>query len=228
MERILVVEDEEKIMKVLSDFLKTEGYEVIKAKDGEAGLDTALNKKPDLILLDIMLPKKSGYDVCKELKTQGNPVPVIMLTAKGQELDKVLGLELGADDYVTKPFGLKELNARIRALLRRVKEPRDKDTIDYYEFGRIKIDFKRHQIIRKGETIPLSSMEVNLLKYFLKHRGEVVTRDMFLDDVWGYEQYPTTRTIDTHVLNLRKKIEDNPNRPKYLLTIHGSGYKFTG
>ena len=234
MERILIIEDEEKIMKVLSDFLKVEGYEVIKARDGISGLSTALNKNPDLILLDIMLPKKSGYDVCKELKAQGNLTPIIMLTAKGEELDKVLGLELGADDYVTKPFGLKELNARIRALLRRIREPTDKKKIDNYEFGNIKVDFKRHEIIKKGKKIPLSSMESNLLKFFVMHRGEVINRDTLLDEVWGYkdaaeiEGYPTTRTIDTHILNLRKKIEDNPNNPKYLLTIHRAGYKFTG
>ena len=228
MERILIIEDEQKILKVLSDFLKTEGYEVIKAKDGESGLNMALTRNPDLILLDIMLPKKSGYDVCKELKAQGILTPIIMLTAKGEESDKILGLELGADDYVTKPFGLKELNARIRAILRRVKEPKDKKTIDYYQFGNIKVDFKRQEIIKKGKRIPLSTMEVNLLKYFVMHKGEVITRDMLLNEVWGYDVYPTTRTIDNHILNLRKKIEDNPNHPKYFLTIHGAGYKFSG
>lgn len=230
MERILIIEDEKKIMRLLSDYLKTEGYEIIEAIDGESGLNIVLSKNPDLIILDIMLPEKNGYDVCKELKAKGVSTPIIMLTAKGEEVDKVLGLELGADDYITKPFSLKELNARIRAVLRRVKEPKE-NILEYYKFGNIKVNFKTQEIIKKGKRMILSATESKLLRFFITHRNEVISRDILLDEVWGYEEideYPTTRTVDIYILYLRKKIEDNMNNPKYFLTIHGTGYKFVG
>ena len=228
MERILVVEDENKIRRVLTDFLKGEGYEVAQAMDGESGLAMALGRMPDLIILDLMLPKKSGYDVCRELRAKAVSTPIIMLTAKSEEVDKVLGLELGADDYVTKPFGLKELHARIRAVLRRNRESKNDGPIERYELEGLILDLKSHVIVKGRKTIPLSSMEVNLLTYFIRHHGEAVSRNDLLDKVWGYEKFPTTRTIDTHMLNLRKKIEKDPNRPKWLLTVHGVGYRFMG
>ncbi len=231
MQRILIVEDEEKIMKVLSDFLHSQGYKLIQATDGEDALKQATTKNPDLIILDIMLPKKSGFDVCKELRQSKVNIPIIMLTAKGEEIDKIMGLELGDDDYITKPFSLRELHARMRALLRRANGI-EKD-IDYYELPNVKIDLKSNLIMKKGikfqgTKFPLSVMEAKLLKYLILHRGEVLSRAKILDDVWGYDIYPTTRTIDTHILNLRKKIEDDPNQPKAILTIHGGGYKFVG
>lgn len=229
MERILVVEDEANIRRLLTDFLKDEGYDTITARNGEAGLDMAGSRNPDLIILDIMLPKKSGFDVCRELRAKGITTPVIMLTAKSQEVDKVLGLELGADDYITKPFSLKEIHARIRALLRRCQENKTTETkIERYEMGGRIIDLKRHAVIAGRETIPLSSMEVVLLAYFIRHRGEVISRNELLDKVWGYERFPTTRTVDTHILNLRKKIEKNLDKPVHLLTVHGAGYRFAG
>jgi len=227
MERILVVEDEAKLRRVLTDFLKSEGYEVIVAPDGEAGLSMARDQHPQVVILDVMLPKKSGFDVCRELRALGVTTPILMLTAKGEEIDKVLGLELGADDYMTKPFGLKELNARLHALLRRIGDQRQ-DIGERYQIGAVTVDFKQQAVLRGKKTTLLSATEASLLKYFIQHRGEVITREALLNQVWGYERFPTTRTVDTHVLNLRKKIEDHPENPKWILTLHGSGYKFTG
>ena len=227
MEHVLVVEDEAKLRRVLVDFLKSEGYDVISAADGEQGLALARGQHSQVIILDIMLPKKSGFDVCRELRALGVRTPILMLTAKGEEVDKVLGLELGADDYMTKPFGLKELNARLHALLRRAVAPAPK-TGDQYALGPVIIDFKQQVVIRGKKATLLSATEASLLKYFIRHRGEVITRETLLNQVWGYERFPTTRTVDTHVLNLRKKIEDHPENPKWILTLHGSGYKFTG
>ena len=227
MERILVVEDEAKLRRVLVDFLKSEGYDVITAADGEQGLNMARDQHPQVIILDVMLPKKSGFDVCRELRALGVTTPILMLTAKGEEIDKVLGLELGADDYMTKPFGLKELNARLHALLRRIGDQRQ-DIGERYQIGAVTVDFKQQAVLRGKKTTLLSATEASLLKYFIQHRGEVITREALLNQVWGYERFPTTRTVDTHVLNLRKKIEDHPENPKWILTLHGSGYKFTG
>lgn len=227
MERILVVEDEAKLRRVLADFLKSEGYEVIVAPDGATGLAMGRDQHPQVIILDIMLPKKSGFDVCRELRALGVTIPILMLTAKGEEVDKVLGLELGADDYMTKPFGLKELNARLRALMRRTGAQRP-DIGEHYQLGAVTIDLKQQTVIRGKKATLLSATEASLLKYFIQHRGEVITRETLLNQVWGYERFPTTRTIDTHVLNLRKKIEDQPDHPQWILTLHGSGYKFTG
>lgn len=227
MARILVVEDEPKMRRVLCDFLVSEGYTVTSAGDGEAGLRKAVEESPDLILLDIMLPKKSGYDLCRDLRNQGRHTPIIMLTARSEETDKVLGLELGADDYVTKPVGMTELNARIRAVLRRVNGPRPTDEIDHYTLGGTELDFTQFEVRRKRKVSPLSTMEVALLRHLIRHMGEVLSREQLLNDVWGYDSFPTTRTIDMHIVNLRKKIEDNPSRPRHLLTVHGTGYRLS-
>jgi DNA-binding response OmpR family regulator len=227
MKRILVVEDEAKLRRVLVDFLESEGYEVVVATDGEAGLELACTQKPDVLILDVMLPKMNGFDVCRSLRERGFKTPILLITAKGEETDKVLGLELGADDYITKPFGLRELNARVRARLRNMAGDTEQ-TLKQYSLGAVLIDFKQHCILRDGRTAPLSALEASLLKHFIEHRGEVVSRNDLLDKVWGYDSFPTTRTIDTHVLNLRKKLEDRPDQPRWLLTVHGVGYKFTG
>jgi DNA-binding response OmpR family regulator len=169
----------------------------------------------------------NGFDVCRSLRERGFKTPILLITAKGEETDKVLGLELGADDYITKPFGLRELNARVRARLRNMAGDTEQ-TLKQYSLGAVLIDFKQHCILRDGRTAPLSALEASLLKHFIEHRGEVVSRNDLLDKVWGYDSFPTTRTIDTHVLNLRKKLEDRPDQPRWLLTVHGVGYKFTG
>ena len=225
--RILVVEDEPKMRRVLCDFLASEGYATTEAADGELGLRKAIEESPDLILLDIMLPKKSGYDLCRELRAKGHHTPIIMLTARGEETDKVLGLELGADDYVTKPVGMTELNARIRAVLRRVNGARQDGEIERYTLGEVELDFKLFEARRKRKVSMLSTMEVALLRHLIRHRGEVVSREQLLNDIWGYDSFPSTRTIDMHIVNLRKKIERNPARPQHLLTVHGTGYRLS-
>jgi len=210
----------------LKDNFEYEGYDVLVARDGREGLDRALADHPDLILLDIMLPKMSGLDVCRALRSNGVDTPVIMLTARGQEIDKVVGLETGADDYVTKPFSIKELLARVRAHLRRAT--RQVADIESYAFGDISLNFKKHEAKRGEEFIELSPREFELLKYFIQHRGETITRDQLLDDVWGYDNYPFTRTVDNHIAKLRQKIETTPAEPKYIITVHRVGYKFLG
>jgi DNA-binding response OmpR family regulator len=225
-QKILIVEDEPNMVMGLTDNFELEGYEVISANDGEAGLSKAIGEKPDLVILDIMMPKKSGLDVCKELRAKGYTMPVVMLTARGQEIDKVVGLELGADDYVTKPFSIRELLARVKAVLRRI-EGRNQG-IEQYRFGNIELDFVKHQATRNKRPLDLSTKEFELLKYFVQHRGETLSRDRLLDDVWGYDQYPTTRTVDNHVAKVRQKIEEKPSEPKLIITIHGTGYKFLG
>jgi two-component system alkaline phosphatase synthesis response regulator PhoP len=210
----------------LKDNFEYEGYDVLVARDGREGLDRALADRPDLILLDIMLPKMSGLDVCRALRSNGVDTPVIMLTARGQEIDKVVGLETGADDYVTKPFSIKELLARVRAHLRRAT--RQVADIESYAFGDISLNFKKHEAKRGEAFIELSPREFELLKYFIQHRGETITRDQLLDDVWGYDNYPFTRTVDNHIAKLRQKIETTPAEPKYVITVHRVGYKFLG
>lgn len=226
MTKILIVEDEPNMVAGLRDNFEFEGYEVISAGDGVAGLDRALRESPDLVILDVMMPRLSGLDVCRQLKSKRPSVPIIMLTARGQEVDKVVGLELGADDYVTKPFSIRELLARVKAVLRRARggtvEP------EHYSFGDVEVDVRGCQIIRQGKVMDCSSKEFELLKYFLGHRGETLTRDKLLEDVWGYDHYPTTRTVDTHIVRLRQKIEPKPDEPRYILTVHGTGYKFVG
>lgn len=225
-QKILVVEDEPGIVLGLRDNLEYEGFEVRAAADGEEALRCALDERPDLILLDLMLPKLSGLDVCRQLRRQGVETPVIMLTARGQEIDKVLGLEIGADDYVTKPFSIRELLARVRAQLRRAEKR--VTTEDTCRFGAIELNFRQHQAWRDGQPFELSPREFALLKYFLQHRGETVTRDQLLDEVWGYNNFPLTRTVDNHIARLRQKIEANPAEPQHIITVHRVGYKFLG
>ncbi len=225
--KILIIEDEEDLVKGLKLNLDDEGYEVSWAFDGEEGLRKALEESPDLILLDIMLPRMNGLDVCRELRQKNVSVPVVMLTAKGEEIDKVVGLEIGADDYLTKPFSIRELLARIKAHLRREKRKGIKIP-NVYAFGEVEIDFSQFKIRRKGKERDITSLECEMLKYFIAHKGEVLTRDMLLDKIWGYEKFPTTRTIDNHILKLRKKIEENPSHPRYILSVYGEGYRFMG
>ncbi len=225
-EKILIIEDEEDLVKGLSLNLEGEGYEVDWAFDGRDGLVKAQGATLDLIILDIMLPKMNGLEVCRELRKKNIGIPIIMLTAKGEEIDKVVGLEVGADDYLTKPFSIRELLARIKALLRRASRE-EKPVPKVYRFGDVEIDFAHFKVRRKGEEFELTSLEVDILKYLISHHGEVVTRDALLDKVWGYEKFPTTRTIDNHILNLRKKIEDDPSRPRHIFSVYGEGYRFT-
>jgi two-component system alkaline phosphatase synthesis response regulator PhoP len=226
LQKILIVEDEPDMALGLRDNFEYEGYEVAVAADGQQGLDRAISDSPDLIVLDVMLPKMSGLDVCRQLRSKGVDLPIIMLTARGQEVDKVIGLEIGADDYVTKPFSIKELLARVRAHLRRkTKQVADLDT---YKFGNISLEFKSYQATKGGEPIELSPREFELMKYFIQHRGETITRDRLLDEVWGYENYPFTRTVDNHIAKLRQKIEPTPSDPQYIITVHRVGYKFLG
>ena len=226
-EKILIIEDEEDLVKGLKLNLADEGYEVDWAADGEEGLRKALEERPNLIILDIMLPKMNGLDICRELRQKNISIPIIMLTAKGEEIDKVLGLEIGADDYMTKPFSIRELLARIKAHLRREKRER-KTVPEVYRFGDVEIDFTHFKVKRKDKDLDLTSLEIDILKYFIAHREEVVTREALLDKVWGYEKYPTTRTIDNHILKLRKKIEADPSHPEYILSVYGEGYRFVG
>jgi DNA-binding response OmpR family regulator len=234
MTRILIIEDEPDMVLGLQDNLELEGYEVIVARDGAEGLHAARQTQPDLILLDVMLPKKSGLEVCRELRVQGFAQPILMLTARGQELDKVAGLELGADDYITKPFGLSELLARVRAHLRRAARQTSESAkelakeLESYAFGSITLDFKKYQATKNHQALELSPREFELLKYFIHHRGEAVTRDQLLDGVWGYTTNVFTRTVDNHIAKLRHKIEDDPEHPQYLMTVHRVGYRFLG
>jgi two-component system alkaline phosphatase synthesis response regulator PhoP len=210
----------------LRDNLELEGYDVQTAADGEEGLSKASSAPPDLVILDVMLPKRNGFDVCRELRARNVSTPIVMLTARSAETDKVLGLELGADDYVTKPFSITELLARVRAVLRRSNPQRP--ATETVRIGDIDFDFRLHQA-RRGQTrIEFTAREFELLRYLVQHVGQVVTREQILNDVWGYEEYPTTRTIDNFVAKLRQKIEKSPHAPEHILTIHGSGYKFVG
>ncbi len=224
--RILIVEDEPAMVAGLRDNFEYEGYEVISAADGAEGLDRALSDNPDLVVLDVMMPRMSGLDVCKQLKAKRPSVPIIMLTARGQEIDKVVGLELGADDYVTKPFSIRELMARVKAVLRRVSPQAPAPEV--YRFSDIEVNIRGNEVRRAGATIELSGKEFALLAYFVAHPAETLSRDRLLDAVWGYENYPNTRTVDTHIVHLRQKLEPNPEEPRFILTVHGSGYKFVG
>ncbi|HKS41935.1 MAG TPA: response regulator transcription factor [Blastocatellia bacterium] len=225
--RILLVEDEPGLVLTLTDRLTSEGFIVETARDGEAGLARATGESFDLIILDVMLPRRNGFDVCRDLRQQNVQTPVIMLTARGQVVDKVVGLKLGADDYVTKPFEMMELLARIEALLRRAPVLSALSP-DVYQFGPIRIDFRKAEITRDGATIELSALEFQLLRYFIEHRENAITRDELLNEVWGYNAMPSTRTVDVHVAWLRQKIEPNPRHPQFILTVHGLGYKFVG
>jgi DNA-binding response OmpR family regulator len=224
MARILIVEDEPNMVAGLRDNFEYEGYDVITAPDGVAGLERALNEAPDLVILDVMMPRMSGLEVCKQLKSKRPSVPIIMLTARGQEVDKVVGLELGADDYVTKPFSIRELLARVKAVLRRARAlPKEQDS---YSFGDVEVNLRSCRVSRKGKPLDFSSKEFDLLKYFLCHAGETLSRDRLLEEVWGYDRFPTTRTVDAHIVHLRQKIEPKPDEPRFILTVHGTGYKF--
>jgi DNA-binding response OmpR family regulator len=223
MPRILIIDDEPEMVRGLEDNLRFEGYQTLSATNGADGLDLALREGPDLVLLDIMMPRLSGWDVLRGLRAKERDLPVIMLTARGEEVDRVLGLELGADDYVTKPFSLRELLARVRAVLRR---PGPRQRMETFAFGDIRLHVRARQVFKAGHEVRLTRKEFELLHYLAEHPGEVITRDRLLDEVWGYEQFPTTRTVDTHMLRLRQKLERDPERPVHLLTVHGQGYRF--
>ena len=226
MKRILLVEDEPGLVLTLRDRLAREGYGVETAIDGESGLERAAREGYDLVLLDVMLPRLGGFDVLKELRRRNVETPVIMLTARGQVIDKVVGLKLGADDYVTKPFEMVELLARIEAKLRRA--PVTVPPSEGYQFGVIRVDFRRAEVTKEGQPLDLSAREFGLLKYFIEHRGATLTREELLNEVWGYNAMPSTRTVDVHVAWLRQKIEPNARHPQFILTVHGMGYKFAG
>src|SRR6185369_13175405 len=211
----------------LSDRLGSEGYSVETANDGEAGLARASEGAHDLIILDVMLPRMNGFDVCREVRHRGVTTPILMLTARGQVVDKVVGLKLGADDYLTKPFETIELMARLEALLRRVP-PSAQPGGDAYRFGDVSVDFRKMEVVRGGAPVELSAREFKLLRHFIAHRGATLSRDTLLADVWGYDEMPLTRTVDVHVAGLRQKIEANPKMPEFILTVHGLGYKFVG
>jgi len=222
METILIVEDDATMLRGLKDNFEFKGYRVLTAADGEAGLNSALNNKPDLILLDIMLPKINGYEICRLIRKENLDMPIIMLTAKGEESDIILGLNLGADDYVTKPFSIKELLARAAAFLRRSKQAEQ----DIYEFADFQLDIPARKLTRNGEEIKLSPKEFNLLEFFIKRTGRALTRDEILNLVWGYDCYVGQRSIDRFVTTLRNKIEPDPHRPTFIHTIREIGYKF--
>ena len=224
--RILLVEDEPGLVLTLTDRLAREGYAVESSTDGESGLERAAGEAFDLVLLDVMLPRLGGFDVLKELRRRNVETPVIMLTARGQVVDRVVGLKLGADDYVTKPFEMVELLARIEAKLRRATGT--PHPAEGYQFGTVRIDFRRAEVTRDGQPLELSAREFQLLKYFIEHRGATLTREELLNEVWGYNAMPSTRTVDVHVAWLRQKIEPNARHPQFVITVHGMGYKFAG
>lgn len=226
MATILIVEDEPDMATGLRDNLEFEGYEVRIARDGEEALASAAESAPDLMLLDLMLPRRNGLDVCREMRRRGMRVPIIMLTARGQETDKVVGLEIGADDYVTKPFSIRELMARVHVQLRRTVC--ENAAIEKFRFGEVELDFKLQHAARAGHRLHLTAREFDILKYFVRRRGETISRDELLDKVWGLRAYPLSRTVDNHIAKLRQKIERLPTEPEYLITVHGLGYKFLG
>jgi len=225
MTKILIVEDDKNLCETIKLALESENYEVLAASDGREGLQFGIQEKLDLILLDLILPSMTGFEICKKLREKGIKTPIIFLTGeKKEEIDKVMGLELGADDYLLKPFGTRELIARIRAVLRR-SIPDDLE-IDEISFGDVSIDFKKHTASKGPKTISLTAKEFGLLKFLVSHEGEVLSREKILNEVWGYDTFPTTRTVDTFIHNLRHKIEDDPSRPAHILTLPWSGYKF--
>jgi DNA-binding response OmpR family regulator len=224
MTRILVVEDEANIALALEDDLKKEGYEVEIVRDGDSACSRALEAAFDLILLDIMLPRKDGFDVCRDLRRARVRTPILMLTAKTQEAEKIMGLELGADDYVTKPYSPRELRARIKALLRRAAD----DLPQVYRFGDVEVDFARYEVRRGGRLIEVTPTEFKLLAAFVRHPGRVLTRDQLLDQVWGHGVFVTDRVVDNQITNLRKKIEPKPSQPRYVINVRGVGYRFDG
>jgi len=224
MEKILIIEDEDRILMGLEDNLRIEGYEVSSATDGLKGFSMAKEQSFDLIILDIMLPKMNGFEVCKQLRQAGITTPILILTAKSQEVDKVLGLEIGADDYVTKPFSPRELIARVNAIIRRTRL--NQPDIGKFRFGNVDVDFKKYEAKKRGQPISLTALEFTLLHFLIKHEEQVVSRDSILDNVWGNSVFVYPRTIDTHIANLRKKIEDDPENPKFIIGVRSIGYKF--
>lgn len=224
MKRILLIEDDPAIRLAVAESLAKEKFNVTESENGEKGLSFGLKGNFDMIILDLILPDIDGIEVCKSLRANAVRTPIIMLTSRKDDIDKILGLEIGADDYITKPFSMRELIARIRALLRRVSF--DTGDFDTYSFGNVNVDFKKFEVTKNGKPLKLSATEFRILHYFVQHEGEVISRNKFLDDVWGYDAYPTTRTVDNFILSLRKKIEDNPAEPKHLITVHKIGYKF--
>ena len=220
---VAVIEDDESVRTSLVLNLEVEGFKVVTAQNGEEGIELVKEKNPDVIILDVMMPKKDGLQTCKELRNSGNSTPLILLTARSAEVDKVLGLDLGADDYLAKPFSMMELMARVKALLRRTNSTNQVDTV---HFDDVVIDFKAYKAEKSETPIELSAREYRLLRYLVAKRGTVVTRDELLDEVWGYNSYPSTRTVDNHIARLRQKIEQNVEAPQHILTVHGVGYKF--
>ena len=230
MSKVLLVEDEPGLVMTLTDRLMAEGYDVESATDAPSGLEMAASGSFDAILLDVMLPGGNGMDVCRTLRQRGLQTPILMLTAKGQVVDKVVGLKLGADDYLVKPFEMAELLARVEALVRRASTggTAATPTADSHRFGDVSVDFRKAEVNKAGQQLDLSAREFKLLKYFVEHRGAALTRDELLNEVWGYNAMPSTRTVDVHVAWLRQKLEDNPRHPQFILTVHGLGYKFVG
>jgi two-component system alkaline phosphatase synthesis response regulator PhoP len=222
----LLVEDEPGLVMTLTDRLTAEGYQVETATDASSALGRATSESFDAILLDVMLPGGNGFDICRAIRQRGITTPIIMLTARGQVVDRVVGLKLGADDYLVKPFEMAELLARIEALLRRASGPAIGAVADGFRFADIAVDFRRAEVIRGGQPVELSAREFKLLRYFIEHRGATLSRDELLNEVWGYNAMPSTRTVDVHVAWLRQKLEENPRHPTYILTVHGLGYKF--
>jgi DNA-binding response OmpR family regulator len=225
MKRILIIEDDVAILRGLKDNLEYESYEVLTAADGEEGYYLVKEKKPDLIILDLMLPKMNGYELCRKVRHEGVTTPILMLTARGEEMDRVHGLDLGADDYVTKPFSVPELLARIRAIIRRIQKAKTGDLPSDLKFGEVSVDFKCFEARKGDDVLDMSRKEFGILRLLAARPGEVITRDELLDEVWGYNQYPTTRTVDNHIALLRTKLEDDPSIPRHLITVHGVGYK---
>jgi DNA-binding response OmpR family regulator len=224
MSRILIVEDEPALLRALADSFRFESYEVLTAADGETGYGLAKEQNPDLIILDVMLPRMSGYDVCRKLRSEKVSSLILMLTARGEEADRVVGLDLGADDYVTKPFSVRELSARVRALLRRARP--QQSLVDELRFDDVELDFRSYQAVRCGRTVDLTRKEFQLLRLLASRSGEALSREDLLDEIWGEENYPTTRTVDSHVANLRAKLEVDPRNPRRVITVHGIGYRW--
>jgi len=228
--RVLIVEDEESLVLTLRDRLTSEGYVVDAAGDGDTAVERITGELFDLVILDVALPRRNGFDVCRDVRQRGVQTPILMLTARGQVIDRVVGLKLGADDYLVKPFEMAELLARIEALLRRTSTSAIPAgaSAESYRFGDISVDFRRAEVTKGGQKLELSAREFKLLRYFIEHRGAALTRDELLNEVWGYNAMPSTRTVDVHVAWLRQKLEDNPRHPEYIHTVHGLGYKFVG
>ena len=222
---VAIIDDDESVQRSLALNLELEGYRIVTANDGEAGVELVRAEKPDIILLDVMMPRKDGLQACKEIRNHGISTPLILLTARSAEVDKVLGLDLGADDYLAKPFGMLELVARIKALLRRTQATNEVNEI---RFDDVVVDFKAYKAERDRQPLELSAREYRLLRYLVAKGGTVVTRDELLDEVWGYNSYPSTRTVDNHIARLRQKIELNIDEPQHIVTVHGVGYKFVG